>query len=506
MKQIKLLLLFCLATAVSVSAQNRRYFDEVFANVKVSADITYAVNATVLYLAPPPNGLGQAVPEALKMDVYEPEGDVETSRPLVILMHSGNFLPPQVNGGCVGTRKDASDVAMATRLAKMGYVVAVADYRLGWNPIAGTQTERVYTLINAAYRGVQDSRSCVRFFRKDIAGGNNYKVDDTKITLWGVGTGGYIAAASATLDTITDTYIPKFVTPNGPMVLEFLSGDVNGTKVGVCPPGLGLPYPDGDTLCYPNHVGYSSDFALAVNLGGALGDTSWIEANEIPIISFHNPTDPFAPCETGIVLVPPPVNFPVVEVTGSCGFQPILNAVGNQSAMVNANFSDALSVHAKSINGNIEGFYPFFGNDSSPWAFSASSNPYGLTSDPMCETLAASHTAYIDTIMRYFAPRACAVLGLSADCALVGTKDLNPAQVGLSAIPNPSASDFILKSDAQFVMQNIEIVNLAGQRVAYFENVNNNVFEVKRSNLAPGVYFARVLFKEGISTQKLILH
>lgn len=505
MKQVKLLLFLTLAIATSLTAQ-RRYFDEVFANVDVTVDLTYGVNATVLYLAAPPNGFGQAIPEALKLDIYEPAGDTETARPLVIIMHTGNFLPPQVNGGCSGTRKDADNVAMANRLAKMGYVVAVADYRLGWNPIASTQTERVYTLINAAYRGVQDSRTAIRYFRKDVANGNNYGIDPSKITLWGVGTGGYIAAASATLDTITDTYIPKFVTPGGPMVLEFLSGNVNGTTFGVMPPGVPLPYPAGDTLNYPNHVGFSSDFALAVNLGGALGDTSWIEAGEIPIISFHNTTDPFAPCGTGIVLVPPPVNLPVVEVSGSCGFQPILNTLGNQNAMINANLTDPLSLLAKSLNGGIEGFYPFLGNDSSPWSFASGPNPYNLTTSPNCEVFAASNGLYLDTIMKYFAPRACAVLGLSANCALSNTTELSTLQVGMSAIPNPAVGDFTLKTSDQFVMQTIEIVDLAGRRCASFHNVNNNVFEVKRNGLAAGVYFARVTFKEGVSTQKVILH
>ncbi len=506
MKQLKLLLFFSLAFAVSLTAQNRRYFDEVFANVKVTANVTYAVNATVLYLAPPPNGFGQAIAEPIRVDVYEPEGDVLTARPLVIIMHTGNFLPPQVNGGCSGTRKDATDVAFATRLAKMGFVVGVADYRLGWNPIASTQTERVYTLINAAYRGVQDSRTCVRFFKKDAATTNTFKIDPNKITLWGIGTGGYIAAASATLDTITDTYIPKFVTPNGPMVLEFLSGDVNGLKVGYNVGGAVPFYPAGDTLNYPNHVGYSSNFALAVNLGGALADTSFIEAGEIPIISYHNPTDPFAPCGTGIVLVPPPISLPVVEVSGSCTFQPILNAVGNQNAMINANLNDGLSVKARALNGNVEGFYPFLGTDASPWGFSASTNPYGLMNDPGCETMAATHVAYMDTILRYFAPRACAVLGLSPDCKLVGTNNLNASQVGLSTIPNPSEGDFTIKADAQYTIQSIELVDVAGRRVANFQNVNNNQFDVKRNNLASGVYFARVQFKEGLVVQKVVIH
>ena len=69
MKQFKLLLFFCLAFVVSASAQ-RRYFDEVFSSVKVTESVTYGVNATVLYLSPPPNGLGQAIPEALRCDIY----------------------------------------------------------------------------------------------------------------------------------------------------------------------------------------------------------------------------------------------------------------------------------------------------------------------------------------------------------------------------------------------------------------------------------------------------
>jgi hypothetical protein len=108
--------------------------------------------------------------------------------------------------------------------------------------------------------------------------------------------------------------------------------------------------------------------------------------------------------------------------------------------------------------------------------------------------------------MRYFAPRACAVLGLSTDCALVKTTELSTSQVGMSAIPNPSIGDFILKTDARFIMQNIEIVDMAGRRCASFQHVNSNQFEVRRNTLAPGVYFARVTFKEGVVTQKLIIN
>lgn len=500
MKQIKLSLLFLLVCAASLSAQPRRYFDRVFNDVTVQTDITYSVNATVLLLAQ----FGQAVPQPLKMDVYSPAGDTETNRPLVVMMHTGNFLPPQVNGGCSGTIKDADNVAMARRLAQMGYVVAVADYRLGWNPVASTQTERVYTLINAVYRGIQDSRTCARFFRKSHANGNPYGIDPDKLIMWGIGTGGYISFATATLDTITDAYVPKFLTPQGPMVLEFLSGDVDGTKVGVNPGVPGLPFPAGDTLNYPNHVGFNSRFNLCVNLGGALGDLSWIDPGDSPMISFHNPTDPFAPCGTGIVLVPPPVNLPVVEVTGSCGAQPVFNAEGINNVFINANFQDALSVKARSINGNIEGYYPFLGNDSSPWAFSSSLSPYGVAGTN-CDTASVAAGIYIDTVMTYFAPRACAVLGLASDCQVVSVKQLDQVEVGMTARPNPAVTDITLQTDSAFPMLHIELVDVAGRLVRTYYEVNNNQYTIPRAGLDAGMYFARVTFKEGVVTQKIML-
>ena len=166
----------CLAV-LQVNAQTR-YLDEVFDEVNVTTDVVYGQNITVI---PALQGMPPAM-EDLKCDIYEPAGDTETSRPLLLLFHTGNFLPPFVNGGPLGTKSDNWEVEMATRYAKMGYVVASCDYRLGWNPLAATQEERTLQLLQAAYRGVQDSRTAVRFFRKTNAeDGNPYGVDTDKI-------------------------------------------------------------------------------------------------------------------------------------------------------------------------------------------------------------------------------------------------------------------------------------------------------------------------------------
>lgn len=488
------LLLGCL------SAQ--RYLSPVFTDlVKTGENVIYGVNATVLTVSGPTR---QAEPQPLTCDVYEPAGDTEDERPLIILLHTGNFLPPQINGGCGGAKNDPVLVDLAGRLVKLGYVVAIANYRLGWNPIASTQTERVYTLINAAYRGVQDASTIIRFFRKSHQElGNPYGIDPDRIALWGNGTGGYISFAAATLDTITDTYIPKFSTAQGPMVFEPVNGDLYGTKVGVTFPGY-PGFPAGDTLCYPNHIGYSSAFKLAVNMGGALGDTSWIDENDPPVISYHVPTDPYAPCDIGIVNVPPPHNLPVVEVAGSCFAQQIFNRKGNNACMVSANIRDGLGQIARSRNGNNEGFYPFPVEDvtvSSPWTYYNSLEPYGIAGSN-CDTFKTVASAYLDTIVQYFIPRGYACLML----ATANQEIYDAAEVGLNMSPNP-AIDFVnFETKSEFPVEDVAVYDMSGKYLTGSFGLNANSFTIRRGNLPPGLYFVKLRFKEGIITQKLIFN
>ena len=54
---------------------------------------------------------------------------------------------------------------MCKRFAKKGYVAVAVDYRLGWNPISTSADVRRSTLIQAAYRGLQDTKTAVRFLR-----------------------------------------------------------------------------------------------------------------------------------------------------------------------------------------------------------------------------------------------------------------------------------------------------------------------------------------------------
>ncbi len=504
-------LLALLTVLVTTAAAQQRYIEETFSDVSVTKDITYGVNATVLALPQ----VGEAIPVPLLLDFYEPVGDTETERPLVIYFHTGNFLPHPDNGGIGGKRDDSTCVAIATRLAKMGYTVAVATYRKGWNPVASAQEERVFTLINAAYRGVQDCRTAVKFFKKDVAeNGNQYGVDTSKIVIWGQGTGGYISLNAASLDQYVEIPLTpggKFIAQVGgqpvPMVIEGINGDINCDSVGIVPPNF-PGFPAGDTLNYPNHVGYSGDFALAVNMGGACGDTSWIDPGQVPIISYQVPTDPFAPYKAGLVIVPG-FNLPVVEVFGAYVVQEFQNRYNNNAAFAGKTYSGDFSAVANSRNDGYDGLFPLIGtggpDDSAPWEWwDPATNPNhtsGIQNNPdMSKTKALS---YIDTIISYYAPRACEVLGL--DCGLVDVEELDPAAM-LTVAPNPASESIYVTAREDKLIRSIYLYDLAGRLVKAHVNVDDNYFRVQRHNLAAGQYVMQVHFDEGITSQSVLFH
>ena len=507
--------LFLLVSSYSAQAQDLRYYDEVFDEVDVTPGVSYGVNATILLLG----SVGQAVPQNLRMDLYTPKGDTETARPVILYFHTGNFLPFPQNGSTSGTRTDSTCVEFCTKLAKRGFVVASVSYRLGWSPTSTDKQTRVFTLINAAYRGVQDARTCIRFFKKTANEDNNpYGIDPDKITLWGQGTGGYLTLNTTALDD----YIKIPTASNGkfiaqiapgvfiPMVVESINGDINGTSVGIVPPGYIPPFIAGDTLCYPNWAGYDSDFKLSVNMGGALADSAWIDPGQPAVISIHAPHDKNAPYKQGIVIVPIPGNpLDVVSVEGSYIAVDLSNQNGNNDAFNGKDYTDGVSASADAKNDGIEGLFPIYGDgvdDSSPWDFWAATNPgntNGLLSNPNMSK--AKATLYIDSIITYVLPRACYVLDLG--CAGVNTNtQIQPTEVGLKYGPNPASTEVLVSSSSKYLIKNIYVYDMTGRLVKAQVDINNNQHVVKRGNLLAGIYNMVVSFESGQTTQQIIFN
>ena len=333
-----LLLIFFLIASISFS--QTRYMDEVFCDIDIESDVVYGNNITVLPLL---QG-GAPAPEDLEMDIYMPSGDSATDRPVVMILHTGSFLPAVANGQATGDKTDNATVEQCKAFAKKGYVAVALNYRLGWNPISENEDVRRSTLIQAAYRGLQDVRTGIRFLRKSIAeDGNPYGITD-KFAVGGLGTGGYLSLCAASLwDYEEELLLAKFMDTSQdidgdglndavPYIIPEYFGNLEGTDSGILP-GLDS---DGDGVfdvtnvpfCLPNHPGYSSEIDMAFNVGGAIPDSSWVDQGEVPIASMQCWNEVFAPYGVGNIMVPT-TGAIVVEGMGSLVVQQMATEFGN---------------------------------------------------------------------------------------------------------------------------------------------------------------------------------
>lgn len=504
----KLLLTSMLMLFVGFSMAQLKYVDSMYPNsgITVTKSVKYQFAMSVL--------TGTPVLDSFYMDIYEPTGNTDAGRPLVIMLHTGNFLPRYKNKQPTGARDDSATVAMCRKFAQRGYVVAAMSYRLGWNPVSTDINVRRGTIINAAYRGVQDLSACVRFFKKNIkSGGNTWNLDSTKIATGGQGTGGYVTLAYATLDRQSEIRIPKFYdfAANKWMVQDSLYlGDIQGFKI----PGTT------GALVYPNHPGHTSDAKIAFNYGGALGDTSWLEAGGMPIISAQGMADPFAPYKYGIVNVPgtsPPLT--VVDVSGSYDVMQRVNKL-NVNSCYKGKVSGLLTMQANRLNDGYEGLFPIAGaaNGSGPWEWWADTsylrayltgsglftqpeitevNTNGYKSNPFMSKARALR--YIDSLVGYFAPRIAVCMGLQAS---VNTSKIT-AEPGVTIAPNPSNGTFSIVTEENNPLTSTVLCDLSGREIRNLgiSGVQNNV----SLNVSAGMYFLKLSFREGSSSRKIVV-
>lgn len=496
-----------------------RYLNEVFTGVTRTTGVVYGNNITVI-LNPP-------AAQPLTMDVYEPTGDTSRNRPVVLVGTTGNFLPAILNGSPQGTIKDSSVVEICTRLAKRGYVAISFFYRQGWAASNPDQSVQTATLLQAAYRGIQDARTCVRYLRKSVAeGGNPHGINPAKIVVGGVGTGGYVSMGAAYLNTFDEILLPKFTNPTtgSPYVDSTFHGNIWGTNTA--------------TLNVPNHVGYSSSFNMAFNLGGALGDSTWIQDGEMPCVGYHTPQDPFAPYDIGIVIVPTTGNTVIDQAAGSYAVARINKRFGNNQVFVDANINDVYTTAANAQNDGYEGLFPFnrpfapgtlacvpgvnlpYVPEGSPWqwwneaAFIATWDaatggvPFPgvvMNCREKAGNLDASATkgrTYIDSVIGYLAPRMYASLGISSTSI---EDDLLASS--LSVYPNPADQVvFVRVSTPANPIRELRLMDATGRTVALRSQVNALQSSIETAHLPAGIYLLEVTASQGRSMKKLVVN
>ena len=462
--------IICFLFVTTLSFSQTRYLDEVFCDIEMMSDVVYGNNISIL---PVLQG-GVPAAEDLEMDIYMPAGDVATDRPVVIILHTGSFLPAIANGQATGDKTDNATMEQCKRFAKKGYVAVAINYRLGWNPISEDENVRRSTLIQAAYRGLQDLRTSVRYFRKSIAEeGNPYGITD-KFAVGGLGTGGYLSLSAGTLwDYESELLLPKFMDTsqdiNGdgeldavPYIIPEYFGNLEGTTTGIIPgtdiDGDGVADTPDIPMCIPNHVGYSSEVHMTFNIGGALPDISWLDQGEAPVASMQCWNEFYAPYGVGDVIVPSTGDF-VIEAMGSLTVQETAMAYGNNDVfngmsieLTDSWYGNGSGSQNSATAGHdaMPGLFPIVTPDpstdltpcgpfevqGSPWDW-WDNELYGPIADVYQGTPAgtmgclalldspdmseAKGMAYADMMQEFFAPRVYIALGLEAENMLLNT-------------------------------------------------------------------------------------
>lgn len=214
--------------------------------------------------------------EALSMDIYQPTGDKEEKRALIIWAHGGSFVS--------GNRLDVQ--SLCEEGAKRGFVTASIDYRL---LSVFTSVPDSLIIGDVAIKAIQDMNAAVRFFRKDAATSNKYKIDPEQIYIGGISAGGIIALSVAYMKDVdlTIPYLKKIVDNNGG--LNAGSGDLDARK-------------------------YSNKVNGVISLSGAVLSLDFIDSGEPPVYSFHGDADDVVPYEFGFARVGP---VPIVALYGS---------------------------------------------------------------------------------------------------------------------------------------------------------------------------------------------
>ena len=528
----KILLPFvCSFILFGASFAQVRYVDEVFTDFTVDSSNVYSENLTVIAAnATPPQPYlptGQFGIPALEVDVYEPVGDTETERPLVIVLHTGTFAPIIYNGNPTGLRDDYATAAMCQSYAKRGYVAANVEYRLGWNPAAQTQSERAASLMKAVYRAIQDTKSAVRFFRRDYENGNTWGIDTSRIILSGQGSGGWVALGYATVDKLAEIQLSKFLDltdPANPVALIDTAeiGDWDGY---------------GGLYNVESNIGFSNDIHMVCSMGGGIGDLSWLEAGDVPMCAVHCPTDPVAIYTTGDVAVAA-AGVITTDISGSYDVMTKANTLGNNDVLAPVNAGgDTYTLAAQAASANAQGMADFGGTvvgapvdnvfpyitqnpfEASPWDFWDSTTTVFIATqvlglpaqagiDAHMSNIAQNpdmsimkSMAYIDSTMGYFCRRIVRATNLDGQNSI---DEMSQLESSIDIYPNPESQSLTVGSK-EGLINTIEMYSATGELVRTASNLSANKVLLSNLNLTEGLYMCTVEINGQRVTKRVVI-
>lgn len=265
------LLLFFFNSIFSQTCPTGRYYSEIFTSSRTMENVNY-ISVPSLIPACTEQNIDPDLDYAL--DVYEPDNDDLTKRPVIVFAHGGAFA--------IGWKQQPPVTDYCYEMANRGFVVISIDYR---KCIDVTNEDHI---IRSVYRTIQDMNAAVRWTK---ANSNTLNVDTNKIILAGTSAGAIMAMQAA------------FSTEAERAVYVQASYAIPPT---IIPPYTGAP-DLGCINCGGNNLTNTNDVAMVFNFWGAILDTAGIETTEpIPVYSVHGDQD--------IIVFPgvqQPFNWPV---------------------------------------------------------------------------------------------------------------------------------------------------------------------------------------------------
>lgn len=302
MKQLNLLILLLLANAYAFGQTYlpNRYQEQVYPDVVSLSDVKYGEA---------PQWVWPYWDIDLYCDVYMPDGDDNPKRPLIIFAHAGGFI----NGS-----KDVDNmVAICDSFAQKGYFTASLDYRKGFDPLDGESAER------AVYRGVQDGKAAVRYFKENAS---LYDIDTNYVFFGGMSAGGFMALHVAYMDKETERPASTY---GGGLVNDLECLD-----------------------CAGNDYDHTSEVMAILDFWGAVNDTTILEEGDVPALVMHGENDETVPFEYGH----PFGLFTLPETYGGLPITERMNNVGIENDFFTS--EGPLHMLDGSDNGTFEGAAP----------------------------------------------------------------------------------------------------------------------------------------------------
>lgn len=229
--------LFLIVQFTAICGAQTRYIDNIFSSVDSTKNIQYCITT---YL--------DDTEDTMRLDCFQPSGDLSPNRPLIVVIHGGDFSS--------GTRNDFFSVTYEQTFARKGYCVASIDYRTKLGIISISNAKKQF--MTSIYNAVQDARSAVRFFK---ANAETYKIDTNLIFLCGYSAGAITAIQYAHMQ------MSEFV--------DFLDGDISYVEL----------------LDIRNDLNVSASIKGYISYAGGIIDTSWITSDNVPFLTFHGTND-----------------------------------------------------------------------------------------------------------------------------------------------------------------------------------------------------------------------